>query len=184
MLLEHSQVVLQDLLMVSKVEFRVVSPAVKWLDDAPLLIPVLAKRHLFVEAQIPLVLLDLVAHVDLLAAVDLGHLLAVLLRDCIVEHLPRILLLLRLLVFVVIKVGRLRVQIYVWELIEFFRYLLLQIGILVNPIELIPWITIAFRIRIRVTVALVDHLTQEVLPIVRIEHASVLLANENELNVL
>ena len=184
MLLEHSQVVLQDLLMVSKVELRVVSPAVERLDDAPLLIPVLAKRHLFIEAQVPLVLLDLVTHVDLLAAVDLSHLLTVLLRDCIVEHLPRILLLLRLLVLIVIKVRRLRVQINVWELVKFFRYLLFQIGILVNSIELIPWITIALRIRIRVAVALVDHLSQEVLPVIRIEHASVLLAHENELNVL
>ena len=33
-------------------------------------------------------------------------------------------------------------------------------------------------------VALVDHLSQEVLPVIRIEHASVLLAHENELNVM
>jgi len=48
---------------------------------------------------------------------DLGHLLTMFFCDGLVEHLPRILLRLRLLIFVIVEVGRARMQIDVRELI-------------------------------------------------------------------
>lgn len=89
-------------MVVGEVELRVVHPAVDWLNDLALLVPVFGEGELFVQSKVSVEELHFISHLYLLTLVDLSHVLAMLLRNHLVQDLPWIVALLVLFVFVVV----------------------------------------------------------------------------------
>ena len=114
---EDFEVLFKCLLAVGVVELGIVGAPIGRVHDTLLLVPVFTEGKLLVQPQVSLKELDLITHLDLVAVVDQGHLLAVLLRHFLIEQLLRILLLFALLSLVLVQVGCARVQVYVRELV-------------------------------------------------------------------
>jgi hypothetical protein len=117
-LLKHLEVVLKQSIAVLVVKVGIVLATVYRINDPLGFVHILRISELLVDSEVPLEQLDFLNHFDIVAVVDVFHLLQMLFGDFLGQDLLRILFCFLLEIVAIVQVGSARVQIDVRVLVQ------------------------------------------------------------------